>query len=366
MFGGERCCCWQPSVGVVRVGLVSQYVQTVDLRVHERVSGSGSGNPVVFLHGFPQTGYQWRHQLQAVADAGYAGFAPDNRGFGLTDKPGARVSRAMLAQDVINYLDAKGIGQCTLVGHDWGGIIAFKTAIDHPDRITRLALIDTLCTTWSPVGPHGWWFKVPGLAESFFERHHRTFIDVLFAGADSALLGDRPQSPWGGIPAGVRPRPTWIDDDALTHYRESFADPQSWWHAISYYRYGLPFHEVITDAARATGERYRSLSEDDVAEYWGHPAGMEQHPSWPQFPDYGPEDRHKRYPHPTLWLYGGYLGGSLVEGRTETPTGNPFLDQFTRYFPDLRARSVGGGHFLGEECSAYVNECLLGFMSGAL
>jgi len=150
------------------MGITTQHVQTADLRVLERLAGPGSGKPVVFLHGFPQTSYQWRHQLAAVADAGYAGFAPDNRGFGGTDKPGARVNRAMLAQDVINYLDAKGIERCTLVGHDWGGIIAFKTAIDYPDRIERLMLIDTLCTVWTSAGPHGWWVKVPGLAEGFF------------------------------------------------------------------------------------------------------------------------------------------------------------------------------------------------------
>lgn len=348
------------------MGITTQHVQTADLRVLERLAGSGSGHPVVFLHGFPQTSYQWRHQLAAVADAGYAGFAPDNRGFGGTDKPGARVSRSMLAQDVINYLDAKGIERCTLVGHDWGGIIAFKTAIDHPDRIDRLMLIDTLCTVWTSVGPHGWWFKVAGLAEEFFERHHREFIEVLFAGRDASVLGARPQNPWDAIPTGVRPRPDWIDNDDLDHYVRAFADPDSWAHAISYYRYALPFHEVLDDPTRATGERYRSLSEQDVADYWLHPGGLETNPTWPRFPDYGPEDRHKRFPNPAMWLYGGYLGGAIEQGRTTIPSGNPFLDQFSRYFPDLRARSVGGGHFLGEECKDYVNECLLAFLAGSV
>ncbi len=348
------------------MGIESQFVQTVDLRVHERVSGPTDGHPVVLLHGFPQTSYQWRHQLTALADAGYAGYAPDNRGFGGTDKPGARVSRALLAQDVINYLDAKGIERCTLVGHDWGGIIAFKTAIDYPDRIERLALIDTLCTVWTSVGPHGWWFKAPGIAEEFFAKYHREFIEVMFAGRDASVLGDRPLNPWGQIPNGVRPRPDWIDDEALAHYVEAFSDPLVWEHAISYYRYALPFHEVLEDPTRASGERYRSLSEQDVADYWLHPAGMEKNPAWPRFPDYGPEDRHKQFPKPALWLYGGYLGGSMEEGRTAVPAGNPFLDQFARYFPDLRARSVGGGHFLGEECAGYVNDCLLRFLSGAL
>lgn len=348
------------------MGITTQHVQTADLRVLERLAGPGSGHPVVFLHGFPQTGYQWRHQLAAVADAGYAGFAPDNRGFGGTDKPGARVSRSMLAQDVINYLDAKGIERCTLVGHDWGGIIAFKTAIDHPDRIERLMLIDTLCTVWTSAGPHGWWFKVPGLAEEFFERRHREFIEVLFAGRDSAVLGARPQNPWDAIPVGARPRPDWIDQDDLDHYVQAFSDPESWAHAISYYRYALPFHEVIVDPLRSTGERYRSLTEQDVADYWLHPGGLEQNPAWPRFPDYGPEDRHKRFTNPAMWLYGGYLGGAIEQGRTKIPSGNPFLDQFSRYFPDLRARSVGGGHFLGEECKDYVNECLLAFLAGAV
>jgi pimeloyl-ACP methyl ester carboxylesterase len=344
------------------MGIRTGFIQTADLRVHERTRGTGA--PVVFLHGFPQTGHQWRHQLHAVSEAGYAGFAPDNRGFGLTDKPGARVSRWLLAQDVVNYLDAHDIATCTLVGHDWGGIIAFKTAIDHPDRITKLVLIDTLCTVWSPQGPHGWWFKVPGLAETFFERHDRDFIEVMFAGADASVLGQRPDSPWGRIPPGPRPRPDWIDDEALAHYVEAFSDPLSWWHAISYYRDALPFHEVLPDGDRATGERYVALDARRVSEFWLHPEGMEQHPEWPAFSDYGPEDRHKRYPHPVLWLYGGYLGGSLEQGKTKIPAGNPFLDQFGRYFPDLRARSVAGAHFLGEECPAYVNECLLAFLSG--
>lgn len=347
------------------MGISTGFVQTADLRVHEYRVGTGA--PVVFVHGFPQTGYQWRHQLDAVAGAGYAGFAPDNRGFGGTDKPGARVSRALLAQDLVNYLDAKGIDTCTLVGHDWGGIIAFKAAIDHPDRVTRLALIDTLCTTWSPIGAHGWWFKVPGLAEEFFERHHRAFIEVLFAGRDSAELGARPHNPWTAIPPGARRRPDWIDHGALAHYVEAFSEPAAWWHAISYYRYGLPFHEVIPDPSRATGERYRAFSEQDVDRIWRHPDGMEQHPEWAEYPDYGPEDRHKRYPHPVLWMYGAYRGGrGLEEGIEQVPSGSPFFDQFSRYFPDLRARSVAGGHFLGEERLGYVNECLVAFLAGRL
>ena len=336
-----------------------QHVTTARLVTFERQLGTGE--PVVFVHGFPQTGYQWRHQMAALAGAGYACFAPDNRGFGGTEKPGARVSRSMLADDVIGYLDARGIERCTLVGHDWGGIIAFKAAIDHPDRITRLALLDTLCTVWSPAGHHGYWFKAEGVAEQFFADHHDPFIRMLFEGADTAPLGGHPHNPWR-IPPGARARPTWIDDDALAQYCGAFADPAAWWHAISYYRYALPFHMV--DVGPDGRERYTSLSEREVGAMWL--GGLENDSRYASFMDYGPDDRQKRYPHPVLWLYGSYRMGAVQQGESALPAGNPFYDQFTRYFPDLRARAVAAGHFLGEEAPDYVNECLLAFVRGAL
>lgn len=338
---------------------VEQHVTTSRLVTFERQRGTG--DPVVFVHGFPQTSYQWRHQMVALADAGYACFAPDNRGFGGTEKPGARVSRPMLADDLIAYLDARDIDRCTLVGHDWGGIIAFKTAIDHPDRITRLALLDTLCTVWSPAGHHGYWFKAEGIAEQFFADHHDLFIRMLFEGADTGPLGGHPHNPWR-IPPGERPRPTWIDDDALAHYRAAFADPAAWWHAISYYRYALPFHIVGTGADGR--ETYTALSEREVGAMWT--GGLENDPRYAHFLDYGPDDRHKRYPHPVLWLYGGYRVGDARHGSDRIPDVNPFFQQFSHYFGDLRARAVGAGHFLGEESPEYVNECLLAFVRGAL
>ena len=197
-----------------------------------------------------------------------------------TDKP-ARGSPALLADDVIRFLDAVGIEQATLVGHDWGGIIAFKAAIDHPDRINRLALLDTLCTVWAPAAVHGWWFKVEGLAEELFGRYHREFIEVLFGGRDAPVLGTRPASPWP-IPPGDRPRPDWIGDDDLDSLRAVVLRPDVWRHAISYYRYGLPFHRVLPDLEAAHGERFESLSETQVAEMWLYDGGLEAHPGTPR------------------------------------------------------------------------------------
>jgi pimeloyl-ACP methyl ester carboxylesterase len=336
-----------------------QSVQTADLRMH--YLQRGTGEPVVLLHGFPETSYEWRHQLESLGET-YAVFAPDLRGFGETDKPGVRVSRRLLAEDVIRFMDALGIERTALVGHDWGGIVAFKVAIDFPERITRLALLDTLCTVWTPAAVHGYWFKAEPLPEQFFSRHHRAFIEAI-AGAGGDALPGRPESPWR-LPAGAASglaRRRWARAEDLEHYTRAFTDPESHRHAISYYRYALPFHVVHTEAAR--GERYQSLGERQVAEMWLHPDGLEKHPLYPHFMDYGPEDRHKRYAHPTLWMY-GRPGAS--EEVTEVPGGNPFLDQFARYFPDLRARAVDAGHFFPEEAPAATDRALLAFLRGAI
>lgn len=74
-------------------------------------------------------------------------------------------------------MDALGTEKAAAVAHDWGGIIAFKLAIDFPDRITRLVMLDTLCTVWSPGGVHGYWFKAEPYPEEFFAKFHNEFIE---------------------------------------------------------------------------------------------------------------------------------------------------------------------------------------------
>jgi pimeloyl-ACP methyl ester carboxylesterase len=330
------------------------FVDTPGLRIH--YLQEGTGEPVVLVHGFPQTSHQWRNQIAALSAAGYACFAPDNRGFGQTDKPRLRISRGLLARDLVRFMDAVGLESAHLVSHDWGGIIAFKAVADHPGRARSIALLDTLCTVWAPRAIHGYWFKAEGLAEEFFANHHRAFIEVMFGGRDVADLPGPPAAPWK-MPPGTRPRLTGIDDEALDHYRAAFADPDSWHAAVQYYRYGLAFH-------RMDGEVPTLLSEREVAEMWLHPEGLAAHPGYAHYYDYGPEDRATRFERPALWMYSRPSGrkGRPAEPADVVPTGNPFLDQFSRAFPDLRARAVDAGHFLGEEAAEDVNATLLQFL----
>ena len=334
----------------------SNFIDIPGLRMHYLQEGKGSPgkDPVIFLHGFPQTSHQWRHQIKALADAGYACFAPDNRGFGQTDKPFMRISRGLLARDIAQFMDAVGIEKAHLVGHDWGGIIGFKVVADHGHRITSYSMVDTLCTVWAPLGLHGYWFKAEGLAEEFYANHHEAFIECLFGGRSSEDLPGRPASPWQFGPGGERP--SWIDAEDLEHYKKAFADPGSHHTCIQYYRYGLPFHLMQDSGPKV-------LSESDVADMWLHEGGIEQHPNFSEFLDYGPEDHATRFEKPALVMYGGYRYGEAVpQGEETIRTGNAFDDQFPKYFPNMISRAVNGLHFLGEEAKGYVNEQLLAFL----
>ncbi|HKS99466.1 MAG TPA: alpha/beta hydrolase [Rugosimonospora sp.] len=114
-------------------------IQLGDISVHVRDSG-GAGAPVLLLHGWPDTGDLWRHQVGALTAAGYRTVAPDLRGFGASSKPTelSEYSAGALAGDAIGLLDALGIERTHLVGHDWGAAIAWLVASVAPQRIASL------------------------------------------------------------------------------------------------------------------------------------------------------------------------------------------------------------------------------------
>ncbi|MGH8335569.1 MAG: alpha/beta fold hydrolase, partial [Gammaproteobacteria bacterium] len=103
-----------------------QFVQTNGIRMH--TVESGSGYPVVFCHGFPELWYSWRHQLNALAAAGFRAIAPDQRGYGETDAPPPieAYTQKQLVGDIVGMLDALRIDQAVVVGHDWGGAVAWN------------------------------------------------------------------------------------------------------------------------------------------------------------------------------------------------------------------------------------------------
>ena len=123
-------------------GMAHRWVDVHGLRLH--CVEAGAGPLVVLLHGFPEFWYAWRHQIPAVADAGYRVVAPDLRGYNTSDKP-PRVRDyrpRVLAQDVADLVVALGAGSAAVVGHDWGGGLAWLLAMQHPERIERLVVLN--------------------------------------------------------------------------------------------------------------------------------------------------------------------------------------------------------------------------------
>lgn len=105
---------------------------------------AGEGPLVVLLHGFPEFWYSWRFQIPALANAGFRVVAPDMRGYNLSDKPeGVNSYRVeKLADDVECLISHLGHDRAAVVGHDWGGLVAWATAMRHPERVERLAILN--------------------------------------------------------------------------------------------------------------------------------------------------------------------------------------------------------------------------------
>src|SRR5436190_17316481 len=104
---------------------------------------TGEGRPVVLVHGFPDGGRRWRHQVPALAGAGFQVIVPDLRGYGRSDKPGAvdAYSIPLLAGDVLAVLADLGVGKAHVVGHDWGAALAWALASLAPGSVDHVAVL---------------------------------------------------------------------------------------------------------------------------------------------------------------------------------------------------------------------------------
>src|SRR5713226_4532216 len=149
---------------------------------------AGKGFPVVFCHGFPEIWYSWRHQLRALADAGFRAIAPDQRGYGETDAPQAIDAYSIhhLIGDLTGLLDALQIDKTAIVGHDWGGLLVWQMALLAAPRIAAVVGVNTpffprlpmLPTQMMRVAAQGnfhyvLYFQEPGVADAELEHDVR-------------------------------------------------------------------------------------------------------------------------------------------------------------------------------------------------
>jgi len=125
----------------------------IDMAVYE--AGPKDGFPVVLCHGFPELAFSWRHQLPALAAAGYRVIAPDQRGYGRTSRPEAVEAYDMvhLTGDLVGLLDTLGLQKAVFVGHDWGGLVVWQMPLMHAERVAGVIGVNTPFLARPPIDP---------------------------------------------------------------------------------------------------------------------------------------------------------------------------------------------------------------------
>ena len=213
-------------------------VQTNGITMH--VAEAGHGPLVVLLHGFPELWYSYRHQLEALAAAGYHAVAPDQRGYGGTDAPEeiGKYSFLHLAGDVVGLMEALGEGRGVVVGHDWGSPVASTVGLFRPDLVRGVALLsvpylprgdsDTLTSLTELLGPDNYqaYFQEPGVAEAALEADVRaSVVGSLIGGSGDAPEINTLSDLSGGYTfpdvTGVE-LPPWLTRDDVDYFTTEF------------------------------------------------------------------------------------------------------------------------------------------------
>src|SRR5919108_2249250 len=120
------------------------FISTNGVKLHVVQAGSLDGKLLIFLHGFPEFWFGWRHQIDFFAQQGFRVWVPDQRGYNLSDKPKGldAYNIDQLAGDVVGLIDAANVKKAYIVGHDWGASVAWWTAITYPERVERLVILN--------------------------------------------------------------------------------------------------------------------------------------------------------------------------------------------------------------------------------
>ena len=226
---------------VTQLGVAHRIVETNGIRMH--VAEQGAGPLVILLHGFPESWYSWRHQLSGLSDAGYHVVAPDQRGYGQTDRPKEidKYTQLHLIGDVVGLIDALGETQAVLVGHDWGTAPAWGTALLRPERVRGVV---GLSVPYVPRGPASMltalraalgegfymvYFQKPGVAEAELERDVRSTMRKLLYSASGDVPMAEPQQPVAAEGGGIldalvetETLPAWLTAADLDFYTEEF------------------------------------------------------------------------------------------------------------------------------------------------
>lgn len=205
------------------------FITVNGLRMHVVMDGPKDGEPIVFLHGFPDFWYGWHHQIPFFAAKGYRVIVPDQRGYNLSEKP-KRVEEyriSVLATDVNALIEALGYETVHLVGHDWGGAVAWWVATMFPQRLKTLNILNVPYPTIMAKKLRGG--SLPQLARSWY----MFFFQIPWLPETLSGIGR-----FEGFADTIRrsANPGSFTDDDLKLYREAWAQPGAMTGMINWYR----------------------------------------------------------------------------------------------------------------------------------
>ena len=306
-------------------------LDTNGIRMH--VAEQGAGPLVLLCHGFPESWYSWRHQLPALAAAGYHAVAPDMRGYGGTDQPEAIDQYTQLHHvgDMVGLLDALGADTAVIVGHDWGAPVAWNAALVRPDRFRAVAGLSVPYTPRGGTRPtvalaraygetfmYMLYFQTPGVAEAELGRDVRSTVRRVLYG----ISGD------GGSMPVLPKRSTFL---------ESMPDPET-----------LPAWLGEADIDFYAGEFARTGFRGGLNWYRNLDRTWELMAAW----------RGARITVPALFVAGD-RDPVILRSRAA-------MDGLAETVPGLRERVLlpGAGHWTQQERPAEVNDALITFLAG--
>jgi len=303
-----------------------------------RYAEAGSGPLVLFCHGWPESWYSWRHQLTAMAAAGFRAVAPDMRGYGGTDAPDATEQYTLfhMVGDMCELLKELGESSAVIVGHDWGAPVAWHAAMMRPDLFRAVV---GMSVPWTPPGQVEWlgamakagisnfyiqYFQAPGRAEAELERDVRNSLRRVYFTAGGEMReegkGFGTLLPGGGLlDRTVDPDvlPPWLSEKDLDYYAGEFSRTG--------FRGGLNWYRNIP--------RNWSLS--------------------------GPW-RGRAITVPALFIAGSR------DGVLRFPASKSQIDAYARTLPQCRGVHIleGAGHWIQQERADETNRLLIEFMKG--
>lgn len=215
---------------------MDRFVTVNGVRLH--LVEEGSGPSVLLLHGFPEFWYSWRLQIAALSAAGFRVLAPDMRGYNLSEKPRGVGAYAMehLVADIAALLREEAGGNAHVVGHDWGGVVAWRLAAIHPELIGKLAILNAphpaayrqLLMSGIEQWLRSWYvfgFQVPWLAEASIKAGDFKLFQ--------RALQRQPTNP------------TAFTDADIKRYKEAWSQPGAITGGLNYYRAALRYPQMI-------------------------------------------------------------------------------------------------------------------------